>query len=566
MQQSDPFVTIAILVAAALFGGLVAHRLRQPLILGYLVIGIVVGPHATGLVDNLEIVEMAATMGVALLMFTLGMEISLSQLREVGKIGIWGGILQIVITIVLGILAGYLIFRWPLSQSVLFGLIISLSSTAVCLKVLIDRGELASVQGRIMLAILILQDISVIFMALVIPLISGNTDNIAITLLMSLGKVLIFVAATFFLGRWVLPWLFGGVGGFRSRELFLLTVLVLCMGAAVSTQLFGLSIVFGTFLVGLVLRQTKFVYQALAEITPLRDIFTSLFFVSLGMLLNPAFIINNWTSILLTITVILVIKAGVIFTIARAFGYSTRVALLVGLGLFQLGEFGFILTQGGFDNGIVSEYVYSLILASTVITMILTPIIISFVTRLYQRISEVRAKKTIGTYASEKKDGDDLSRTESHSRIIIAGYGEVGQSIAESLREAKIPHLIIDGDPNRVSQAKTKGHPRIFGDATNIHVLMQADLSHAKALVVSYPDLVTVVSTIKAARHINPEIIILARAGHKEDREELSKLGVKSVVIPEREAGYTFAKMLLKMSDLDRKERSRVLSILREND
>ena len=338
MLQSDPFVAIAILLAAALLGGLLAHRLRQPVILGYLIIGVAIGPHALGLVGDVDIVEAAATIGVSLLMFTLGMEISIAQLREVGKIGIWGGVSQIVVTISLGILVGLTLFHWSLSQAIIFGLIISLSSTAVCLKILMDRGELSSVQGRIMVAILILQDISVVFVALVIPLIGGVTNNIPLTVVTSVGKVIIFVVMAIVLGRWVIPWLLGGVGGFRSRELFLLTILVLCLGAAVSTQLFGLSIIFGAFLVGMVLRETRFIHQAIAEITPLRDIFASLFFVSLGMLLDPAFLIDNWPIILLTVAIIIAIKAVAISGIVILFGYSARIAILTAAGLFQIGD------------------------------------------------------------------------------------------------------------------------------------------------------------------------------------------------------------------------------------
>jgi monovalent cation:H+ antiporter-2, CPA2 family len=563
MQQTDPFVALAVLLAAALVGGMIAHRMRQPVILGYLAVGVIVGPHVLGLVGDLAIVETAATIGVTLLMFTLGMEVSISQLREVGKIGVWGGILQMVGAIGLGILAGYALFGWPLTQAILFGLIISLSSTAVCLKILMDRGELASVQGRIMLALLIMQDISVIFMMLALPLMAGATDNVAVMLLTSVGKVLIFIVVTFLLGRWVLPWLLGGAGGFRSRELFLLTVLVLCLGAAVSTQIFGLSIVFGAFLVGLVLRQTKFVHQALAETMPLRDIFASLFFVSLGMLLDPQFLIDNLVAVLLTIAVIFAIKTLVIFGIVRVFGYSFRVALLTGVGLFQLGEFGFILAQGGFEIGIVSEYFYSLILASAIITMILTPLASGIASKLYHGVASRRPPK--GTAVRRHvHESVEAPPTTAPRRIVIAGFGEVGHSIADGLLEAGIPHFIIDGDPNRVSEAKSGGHPRIFGDATNIHVLEQANLKRAKALVVSYPDPSAVITTIKAARQINPEIIILARANRKTDAAELEKLGVKLLVIPEREAGYAFVKKLLKVSGLKTGERGSVLATLRE--
>jgi len=196
MSQSDPFVAIAVLLTAALLGGLIAHRLRQPVILGYLIIGVVVGPHALGLIGDREIVEVAATIGVTLLMFTLGMETSIGQLREAGRIGVWGGMAQIVFTAVLGLLVGMVVFRWPLSQSIIFGLILSLSSTAVCLKVIMDRGELASVRGRIMVAMLIMQDISVIFISLAVPIIGGFTSDLFLTLAVSVGKLVLFVVAT----------------------------------------------------------------------------------------------------------------------------------------------------------------------------------------------------------------------------------------------------------------------------------------------------------------------------------------------------------------------------------
>ncbi len=205
MNQLDPVITIAILLTAALAGGMIAHRLRQPIILGYLIIGVTIGPHALGLVSDLELIEAAATIGVALLMFTLGLEISIAQLREVGRIGIWGGIIQIAATISLGLIVGYFLFRWSLSQASLFGLIVSLSSTAVCLKILMERGELASVHGRIMVAILILQDIGVVLMMVVIPLMGGMIENLPLALAIAVGKALLFVGIAIISGRWVLP-------------------------------------------------------------------------------------------------------------------------------------------------------------------------------------------------------------------------------------------------------------------------------------------------------------------------------------------------------------------------
>ncbi|MFH1651881.1 MAG: cation:proton antiporter [Chloroflexota bacterium] len=563
MPQSDPFITIAILLAAALVGGTLAHRLRQPIILGYLVVGVVIGPHALGIVGDIDIVEAAATIGVSLLMFTLGMEISIAQLRETGRIGFWGGILQIFVTIGLGTLAGLLIFRWALPQAIMFGIIISLSSTAVCLKTLMDRGELASVQGRIMIAFLILQDISVIFISVAIPLMSGGATNLPLTLAISLGKVVAFVVMAIVLGRWVIPWLLGGVGGFRSRELFLLTVLVLCLGAAVSTQVYGLSIVFGAFLVGLVLRETRFIHQALAEITPLRDIFASLFFVSLGMLLNPSFLFENLSVVMLAIATIAAIKIAVVMTIIILFGYSVRTAVLAGFGLFQIGEFGFIIAQGGIRSGIITDRFYSIIIASAIITMLLTPLAISLVSRIYQRIllANSRKMKLPGAPLPEE---ELTPSAETLKRVVIAGYGEVGQSIANGLNRSSIPFIIIDDDPERITEAKVDRHPRIYGDATNANVLAKADLSHTAALVVTYPDPMSVMTTVKVAQQLNPDILILARAGHKKEADELKRLGVMELVIPEREAGYKFVKILLSVTGMERDERRQILASLRK--
>ena len=564
MNQLDPVVTIAILLAAALVGGMIAHRLRQPIILGYLVIGVAVGPHALGLIGDLELVEAAATIGVALLMFTLGLEISIAQLREVGKIGIWGGITQIAATLALGLIAGYFLFRWPLPQAGLFGLIISLSSTAVCLKILMERGELASVHGRIMIAILILQDIGVVVMMVVIPLMGGMTENLPLTLAIAVGKALLFIGLAIISGRWVLPWLLGRVGGVRARELFLLTVLVLCLGAAVGTQILGLSIVFGAFLVGLVLRETRFVHQALAEITPLRDIFATLFFVSLGMLLDPFFLINNWQSVALLVVVIIVLKLLVVFGIVRLFGYSSRIAIFTGVGLFQIGEFGFILAQGGVNMGIVSDQFYSLILASAIITMLLTPVSISLIFRLYPKLALLAGGRRMAT--KEVSSPSVSVPTEGLDRVVIAGYGRVGGNIAQGLQDAGIPYIIIDLDPERVSEAKGSGRPRIYGDATNRNVLSKADLGRAQALVVTYPDPMAVVTTVKTALSINPRLKVLVRVHRAREANELKALGVTELVSPEYEASFRFIKRLLNIMGLEKDERRRILAIVRKDE
>jgi len=541
MPQLDPVIGIAILLGAALVGGMIAHRLRQPVILGYLVVGVAVGPHALGLVGDLALIEAVATMGVALLMFTLGLEISVSQLRQVGKVGLWGGVVQILVTLALGLLVGSTLFKWPLFQSVLFGLVISLSSTMVCLKILMERGELDSVHGRIMLAILILQDISVVLMVVVMPLLGGTVESLPLALAIAAGKAVLFVGVAIALGLWVLPWLMGRVAGVRTRELFLLTVLVLCLGAAVGTYIFGLSVVFGAFVIGLVLRESRFANQALAEITPLRDIFATLFFVSLGMLLSPRFVLDYWWLIAITVPIIIFIKFLVIFGIIRFFGYSGRIATLAGAGLFQIGEFSFILAQAGMNMGIISEQFYSLILASAIITMILTPLSMSLTSWLYPKLTRAPAGLAVEDASALSVSG----QSEVVNPVVIAGYGRVGQNIAQGLLDAGIPYIVIEIDPEITFKLRCDGIACIYGDASNAHVLARVDLKKAKALVVTFPDPLAVMTTVQAALRLNPKLKIVVRVHRAREAELLKSLGVEELVSPEYEASLEFLQRIL---------------------
>ncbi len=564
MNQSDLAINFTILLGSALVGGMIAHRLKQPVILGYLVIGIAVGPHALGLVDDLVLIEAAATMGVALLMLTLGLEVSFAQLRQVGKVGLWGGIAQILITFALGITAGLTLFGWPLSQATLFGLIISLSSTMVCLKILMERGELDSMHGRIMIAILILQDICVILMMIVMPILGGAEQNLPLTLAIALGKAILFIGIAIVSGVWLLPWLMGRIGGVRSRELFLLTVLVLGLGAALGTQIFGLSAVFGAFLIGLVLRETRFAHQALAEVTPLRDIFAALFFVSLGMLLNPRFIADYWWLVATTVAVIIFIKLLVVFGVVRLFGYSGRIALLAGAGLFQVGEFGFILAQGGFNMALISEQFYSLILASAIITMLLTPLSTSLVSLLYTKLALV---PRIGEPATRGVSTlPDSEPVESVHSVVIAGFGRVGQNVAQGLRDANVPHSVIEIDPEIIFKLRCDGTTCIYGDASNAHVLSQAELTQAKVLAVTYPDPLAMVTTVKTALMLNPKLKIVARVHRAREAELLKSMGVTELISPEYEASLEFLEKTLAASGWKKTDIKQTLAIAQQDE
>jgi len=538
MTGFDTVVNVAIVLAAALVGGMVAHRLKQPVILGYLLVGIAIGPYGFGLVRDVGLIETLATIGVALLMFTVGLEISYSQLRATGKVGILGGIAQIMATFILGLVAGKFIFHWPFGEAAFFGLLISLSSTMVGLKMLMERGELDSTHGRVMIAILIVQDLSVVLMMVGVPVFGASLGNLLPTFAIAIGKAVAFLGIAVGLGLWVLPWLLGRVAGVRSRELFLLTVLILCFGAAFGTYIFGLSVAFGAFVVGLLLRESIFAHQALAEITPLRDVFATLFFVSLGMLLSPKFVVGNWSMVILAVVVIVVIKFGVCFSVARLFRQGGRTALLVGAGLAQIGEFSFILAQAGKDSGIISDYFYSIVIASSVITMLLTPLLMALVSTAYPRLAKGPAERKF--VPIDSLDSDEAEFHRSISEVVLCGYGRVGRNIAQRLYSLSIPYLVIEMDPELVYELHKKGENCIYGDASNAHVLSLARLNKAKVLIVTYPDPLSIVTTVKNALNINAKLKIVARVHRKSESKILEKLGVSDLISPEYEASFEF--------------------------
>jgi CPA2 family monovalent cation:H+ antiporter-2 len=563
MEESGAVASLAILLMAALVGGMIAHRLRQPIILGYLVIGAAIGPHALGWVSDQGLVQSVATIGVALLMFTLGLEVSVTQLRQVGWVGLWGGVAQIALTAAAGLLVGYFGFGWTLAQSAVFGMGISLSSTMVCLKILMDRGEVDSAHGRIMVAILILQDISVVVLVLLESTLGTSGQSPLWLLALDVGKAVIFVALAIAAGLWVVPWLLGNVGGVRTRELFLLTVVVLCLVAALGTSVLGLSVVFGAFVVGLVLRESRFASQVLAEVTPLRDVFATLFFVSLGMLLDLRFVAEHWGLVLITVGAVAAIKIGVVSGVVRLFGYNARIAVFTGFGLFQIGEFSFVLAQTGMNMDIVTEDFYSLIVAGAIITMLLTPLSLAVVSWLHHKTPLSTLPLLLNGSA---KGADSLPEPlQSSNTVLVAGYGRVGRNVARALRDARVPCVVIDIDPEVTYKSRCDHVPSIYGDASNMHVLSSLDMKKVKALVVTYPDPLAVGATVQAALKLNPELRIVARVHRQEDAGRIQRLGAVELVSPEYEASVELVKRILSAEGWQQNDITGVIDKLRAN-
>jgi CPA2 family monovalent cation:H+ antiporter-2 len=349
----------------------------------------------------------------------------------------------------------------------------------------------------------------------------------------------------------------------RSRELFLLTVLVLCLGSALSTQIFGLSAVFGSFLMGLVLRETRFAHQALAEVTPLRDVFAALFFVSLGMLLDVKFVMANWVLVLIAVGLIFAIKYIVVSGIIRGFGYSWSIALMGGFGLFQIGEFSFIIAQSGVALQILNSESYALIIGASIITMLLTPFSMALGGRLHGRLSKLPPESRWATVNKAPVLPSETPKI--FGDVIIAGFGRVGQNTAQGLQDAGISFHILEVDPEVVQQAKCDKNICTFGDASNLHVLTKVDLKKAKIMVVTFPDPVAVLTTTKNALSINPNLKIIARAHRTRDVEQLKKIGVTELISPEYEASLEFIRRILHTTGLKKTEIKQAMNQVMED-
>ena len=388
---------IALILVAALLGGLVAQRLGLPLILGYILAGIVVGPNTGGpTVSSVHDIELLAEIGVALLLFTIGLHFSLDELAPVRRVALVGTAVQMVLTIAFGYGLGRLLgFGWQ--EAVWFGALLSLSSTAVVLKSLSEQGVMGTLSSRVILGMLIVQDLAVVPLIVVLPEL-GNIGEGLSDLGVAALRAALFTAVMLAFGRRVLPWLMARVAAWNSRELFLISVVAIGLGVGYATYLFGLSFAFGAFVAGLVLSQSDYSHQALADVEPLRDVFAMLFFVSVGMLLDPAFLLENAGTVALVVGLVFVVKGLVFAGTVRTFGYGNIIPFAVGLGLFQVGEFSFVIARVGLDAGAITQRSYSVMLTTAVVTMALTPFAMRLAPLLYGRWRERYSKEAMSTF------------------------------------------------------------------------------------------------------------------------------------------------------------------------
>jgi monovalent cation:H+ antiporter-2, CPA2 family len=532
---------IAIIIVGALVGGLIAQRLRLPLILGYIVAGILLGPHTGGVtVSNVRDIELLAEIGVALLLFALGIEFSFKELLPVRKIALIGTPIQIVLTIGLGVGIGRLL-GWNWFLSLWLGALISSSSTMVALKTLMSEGRMGTLSSRIMIGMSVVQDLAVLPMLIILPELA-NLESGLPALGGAVVSTAVFLGGMVLLGTRLVPRLMGYVARWNSRELFLLTVTALALGVGYATYLFGLSFAFGAFVAGLVVSESDHSHQALSDILPLRDLFSMLFFVSVGMLLDPAFVIDNFGIVLLVVLIVGLGKGSILAGLTRLFGYGSIIPITIGLGLFNISEISFVLARVGLARGAITADLYSLVLSATIITMLLTP--------LAMRMTEPLYRLQQRHFGHERVDTINLPYEGLRDHVIIVGLGRVGLFVADLLQRLDQQFVVIELDQRRLERAKEAGYPVIYGDSAQPTVLEAAGLDRSRLLLVTVPAVSVTRDVFSAVRRLKPELHVVTRAEGLEQLRLLHELGVYEVVQPESEAGLEIARQALLHLDM----------------
>jgi CPA2 family monovalent cation:H+ antiporter-2 len=528
---------IALILVAAFLGGVVAQRLGLPLILGYVFAGVIVGPNTGGVtVGDVHAIELLAEIGIALLLFAIGLHFPLGELKPVRRIALIGTPIQMLLSIAFGYGIGRALLGLDWNEAVWLGALLSISSTAVVLKTLGEGGVLGTLSGRVTIGMLIAQDIAVVPLLILLPEL-GNVGEGLERLGVAAVEAGLFVAGMALFGTRVFPWLMARVAGWNSRELFLIAVVAVGLGVGYGTYLFGLSFAFGAFVAGVVLSQSDYSHQALADIAPLRDVFAMLFFVSVGMLLDPIFLWQEAPTVLAVVLLVFVGK-GVIFAgVGRLFGYGNIVPFVLGLGLFQVGEFSFLLARVGVDAGALSEATYSIALTVAVVTMAATPFTVRAAPVLYDRWRE--------RYPAEPKSTIDLPERDLKDHVVVVGYGRVGGFVARMLRRLDQRFVVIESDYARADEARLAGVPIIYGDATADAVLEAAGVRECRLVVLTVPDAVSMRLAVVRLRALDPEVHIVARSTSAEQLKELSRLGVYEAVQPELEAGLELGRQAL---------------------
>ncbi|MBN1235222.1 MAG: cation:proton antiporter [Methanotrichaceae archaeon] len=538
LELLKDIVVIFVLSVAVLF---LFHRLRAPTIVGFLLTGILAGPQGLGLVAASEQVAVLAEIGVVLLLFTVGIEVSLKDLLKIKKYVLVGGSIQVILTI-LAVFAILLGLQVPPGEALLLGFLISLSSTAIVLRIIQKKEQFDSVYGRTTLGILIFQDIAVVPMMLIVPLLPGAMQTAADSPWLIVAKGLGLIALVILSTKWIVPKILYHIAKTGDRELFLLSIVAICLSIAWISSLAGLSLGLGAFLAGLIISESPYSHQAFGNVMPLRDAFTSFFFISIGMLLDLNYLLQNPGFIILAAVAAMSLKALISGVAVSLLGLPLRISVLVGLALCQIGEFSFILSKTGFESGIISAHVYQLFLDVAVLTMGATSILMAVSPKVADGFLRLplpnRMKnRTLPMAAARDSPWKD--------HLVIIGYGVNGRNVALSARSEGIPFVIVEMDPEIVMREEKKGEPIRFGDASQEAVLQYIGIKSARVVAIAISDPSPTRRITELARRMNPGLFIIVRTRYLQEMNPLKELGADEVIPEEYETSMEiFARVL----------------------
>jgi len=523
------------------------HKLKLPAIAGFILSGVLVGPHGFGFISDVHQVEILAEFGVALLLFGIGLELSLEKLKRLWKLIAVGGALQVGLS-VLAVFAISKIFNIPDKSAVFIGFLVALSSTAIVMRGLQQRGEIDAPHGRLILGILVFQDFSVVPMMLSIPILIG-TDVLAKVYLFTILQSIGIIIAVLFAALLIVPRILNLIAKTRQRQLFILSVFLICIGTAWLIASSGASLAIGAFLAGLVVAGSEYRHQALADLIPFREVFASLFFVSIGMLLVPSIIVENIFIVLAILIAVLIGKSVLVFITAKILRMPLRVSMMTAVALAQIGEFSFVLLFSVQGTGLIDKTLESNLISVAILSMFITPFAMSFGPRLAAGLGKLpRLRRLLEVEMAEEANG---SVRNMRDHVIVGGYGFAGRELTKALRDNGIPHVVVDISVENVHKASQEGVYAFFGDVTNQDVLVKLGAEYASELVLLVNDPSAAELAVKVARELAPSLHIVVRTHYLLDIEPTLAAGADDVVPSEREAAVEVASLVLKRHQID---------------
>lgn len=540
MENPLFFTEILEVLLIAIVVAILFEHFKLPAILGFLLTGVIIGPYGFKILSDYAHIRSLAEVGVVLLMLTIGLEFSFDRLRGMQNIAIIGGTLQIFASLAVSLLFAWW-KGWGFYEGFFLGSVIALSSTAIVLKHLIDRGELDAPHGRIAVAILIFQDLAVVPLMIFLKAFGAESASLPLTLGAAFLKTAVLLAGAFLFARFLLPALLHRVMVIRNREIFFLFSIVICLGMAWVSGALGLSVAIGALLAGFMFANTGFSHQLMGDIIPFRYLFVSIFFVSIGLLFDVHFFLYNFFLVLSVVGLVLFINFVIMTLLILAFGFPPRVAMITGIILSQIGEFSFLLIETARQSGHINTELYQLLLSTAFLTLLITPLLfasIPFVLKLCSRFALFGAPPR-----SWEKIDNVLAGLSGH--VILCGFGPTGRDLANAFKTENIPFAIIEMNPLKVMEARKALMKVIYGDAANREIMNRAGILKAKAVVVSFPDVLGIKQIVRVVQDLNPEVILAVRTRYEAQMPKLYELGADVVVMEEWEASHELNRVIL---------------------